>query len=437
MIRQLAVGVVVSMTAIAAQAQTPLRSLAEAPDLDPAADVVQVRLVAAREGDGYAYNGTRPGPVIRARIGDRLVVDLANTLDTPTTIHWHGAGAPYEMDGVTWARDPVAPGESFRYAFLLRRAGTFWYHPHFDTARQVDLGLYGVLVVEDPTEPAVDDGLILVFDTDDDVGPPSDRQRHGRARLRPRWRLNGGETPVAWRGVGGSRVRVRVLNASNTDYLDLQWPQMVQIASDQGLLSAEARPEHLVIAPGDRAEFVWRLGRVGFDVVNRPYSLNGGPSHGEPEVLLRVDLDAPADPPAPAVWPFSGARPSPPATHADVVWAFGGSDRSGRWRINGETFPDVTVAEIDRNTPTIIEVRNLSPTEHPFHLHGAPFEVIAIDGVAVQDRRVEDTVNVRIFERLQLRIVPDQIGDWMAHCHILPHAGEGMMTVLRVRPGEP
>ena len=44
----------------------------------------------------------------------------------------------------------------------------------------------------------------------------------------------------------------------------------------------------------------------------------------------------------------------------------------------------------------------------------------------------EDTINVRIRERVRLRIVADNPGDWMSHCHILPHAEDGMMTVLRV-----
>ena len=44
----------------------------------------------------------------------------------------------------------------------------------------------------------------------------------------------------------------------------------------------------------------------------------------------------------------------------------------------------------------------------------------------------EDTINVEIAERVRLRIVANNPGDWMAHCHILPHAETGMMTVLRV-----
>jgi len=45
---------------------------------------------------------------------------------------------------------------------------------------------------------------------------------------------------------------------------------------------------------------------------------------------------------------------------------------------------------------------------------------------------LEDTINVRMMQSVRLRVPATNPGDWMAHCHILPHATEGMMTVLRV-----
>ncbi|MFT7624376.1 MAG: FtsP/CotA-like multicopper oxidase with cupredoxin domain, partial [Myxococcota bacterium] len=76
--------------------------------------------------------------------------------------------------------------------------------------------------------------------------------------------------------------------------------------------------------------------------------------------------------------------------------------------------------------------RNLSPTEHPFHLHGHAFEVISLDGEAPPHYMLEDTLNIPIRQTARLRLLADNPGDWMTHCHILPHAGQGMMTVLRV-----
>src|SRR5204862_299396 len=76
-------------------------------------------LVGDREMDGCSYDGRVPGPTIRARRGDRLVVDFRSDLPVDTTIHWHGLHVPYAMDGVTWQHDPVGPGGYFRYEFTL------------------------------------------------------------------------------------------------------------------------------------------------------------------------------------------------------------------------------------------------------------------------------------------------------------------------------
>ena len=49
-------------------------------------------------------------------------------------------------------------------------------------------------------------------------------------------------------------------------------------------------------------------------------------------------------------------------------------------------------------------------------------------------RTVEDTVDLPSHSVARLRLVADNPGAWMAHCHILPHADNGMMTLLQVGP---
>ena len=424
----------VALLLCAAVAHGQLASPPDAEDTEPAPDVVSVQLRAAvQQGDDfrYAYNGLNPGPVIRARVGDTLVVTLTNGLDAPTTLHWHGLAVPWEMDGVTWMAEPVGPGEERVYTFPVQRPGTFWYHPHFDTERQVDAGLYGMLIVEDPADPPAPE-LLLVFDTAAEHRDPFPRHGHGRATRAPRWLVNGQPTPATWSGDAGENNRVRVLNASNVGYLAVEWPGLYQIAGKQGLLPAPRSPERVVLAPGQRAEFEWRLAER-FTVSTAPYSLNGGAAHGEPLPLLDVEIDGEAPAPEALAWPFDGTAPSADVPHTDLLYALAGSDRTGDWRINGERFPDVTVHEVDHGAEVVFEVRNLSPTEHPFHLHGHHFEVLSVNGEPPRDRTIADTWNLRIRDTLRARFIADNPGDWMAHCHLLPHVGEGMMTVVRVR----
>src|SRR5690242_19866538 len=108
--------------------------------------------------------GTVPGPTIRARAGDRVVVDLTNGLPAPTTVHWHGIALRNDMDGVPdMTQAPVAPGGAFRYDFTVPDPGTYFFHPHVGV--QLDRGLYGVLVVDDPAEPgAYDQEWVVVLD---------------------------------------------------------------------------------------------------------------------------------------------------------------------------------------------------------------------------------------------------------------------------------
>ncbi len=413
-----------------------LTSPAEAEDLDPDPDIVRVTLTAApmtyeidgESIDGWAYNGQIPGPTIRVQRGNTLIVEFHNDLPDDTTIHWHGLRVPFAMDGVTWQTAPVGPGEDFEYSFQIDQAGTYWYHPHIDSDRQVDLGLYGVLVVEDPAEPVADRELVVVLDAwgehdEDDV------EQHDHGDLALDWTVNGLHDPV-FPASAGERIRVRTVNVSNTGYLDLTWPALRWIASDQGLLAALEQPDSTVLAPGDRGDFEWLIGD-GFEVINRPFSLLGAPAVGEDVRLFDVDVAVPGDPPTPLDWPFDGAAPAPDPGWSDIVYALHGDPHTGTWTINGEEFPDVTIETLPFGQWSIIELRNISQTAHPFHLHGQTFELLSIDGVAPEHRRLEDTIDVAPYMIVRLGLTPNNPGDWMAHCHILPHA-HGMMTVLRV-----
>src|SRR5262245_49791960 len=73
-------------------------SLPSLEDLNPDPNVVEVNLEARvtpleiRSGTStpvWTYNGSLPGPLIRAKVGDTLVVHFKNELPEATTIHWH------------------------------------------------------------------------------------------------------------------------------------------------------------------------------------------------------------------------------------------------------------------------------------------------------------------------------------------------------------
>lgn len=96
----------------------------------------------------WTFNGTVPGPVLRATEGDLVRITLVNKGSLPHTIHFHGIH-PASMDGVF---ELVAPGESFTYEFVARPFGVMPYHCHsMPTTQHIHNGLYGMMII-DPKE---------------------------------------------------------------------------------------------------------------------------------------------------------------------------------------------------------------------------------------------------------------------------------------------
>jgi FtsP/CotA-like multicopper oxidase with cupredoxin domain len=114
------------------------------------ARVAEIRLSSGRIVHALTYNGTSPGPELRVRQGDLVEVVLRNDDVTEgVTIHWHGVDVPSAEDGVAGVtQNAVQPGQTYTYRFRADQVGTFWYHTHQVSSREVRRGLFGVIVIE-------------------------------------------------------------------------------------------------------------------------------------------------------------------------------------------------------------------------------------------------------------------------------------------------
>jgi FtsP/CotA-like multicopper oxidase with cupredoxin domain len=116
----------------------------------------------------WTYNGTVPGPVIRATEDDLLRVQFSNGGAHPHTIHFHGIH-PADMDGVF---EIVNPGDSLIYQFPARPYGMHLYHCHATPLKKhIHKGLYGAFIVDPPKPRPPAQELVMVlngFDTDGD-----------------------------------------------------------------------------------------------------------------------------------------------------------------------------------------------------------------------------------------------------------------------------
>ncbi|AYV48225.1 copper resistance system multicopper oxidase [Caulobacter flavus] len=117
-------------------------------------------------------NGTVPGPLLRLKEGQRVRIEVTNTLDEDTSIHWHGLLVPPEMDGVPGVSFPgIAPGETFVYEFPVIQSGTYWYHSH--SGLQEPVGHYAPIVIEPAgADPVVADREhVIVLSDHSDMHP--------------------------------------------------------------------------------------------------------------------------------------------------------------------------------------------------------------------------------------------------------------------------
>ena len=249
--------------------------LPEARDRNPDPKIVEIDLTARdrrRRGGQHAhvrawtYDGGIPGPLIRAHVGDRVIVHFTNDLPQPTTIHWHGVRVPIEMDGVPDVSQPeVKRGETFTYDFVVRDAGLYWYHPHVMSAAQVGFGLYGALLVDDPGDGVgVADQLTLVlsdigFDRHGVLDSPDTGGSAGMVFGREgAYVLANGKILPTLRARSGAPQRWRIVNAAKSRFflLDLEGQDFYVIGSDGGLQERPETTDSLLVTPGERVDVI-------------------------------------------------------------------------------------------------------------------------------------------------------------------------------------
>ncbi len=119
--------------------------------------------------EAWTYNGTIPGPTIRATEGDLIRINFMNKASHPHTMHFHGIHKS-EMDGVF---ETVNPGGRFVYEFTAEPFGLFLYHCHVQPLEEhISRGLYGAYIVDPKTPRPPADEMVMVmngYDTDFDT----------------------------------------------------------------------------------------------------------------------------------------------------------------------------------------------------------------------------------------------------------------------------
>ena len=434
--------------------------LPELTDINPDPRIVEVNLATrvasveiapgVRIESAWTYEGGLPGPLIRVRVDDRLIVHFANNLPEPTTVHWHGLRIPIQMDGVPGhSQSDVPPGGTFTYDFVVPDAGLYWYHPHVMSAKQVGYGLYGALLVEDPTENVgVTDEIVLVL---------SDVATDERGVLEHH--DSGGSTGMAFGREGnhvlingrkdrkllarpGAPQRWRVVNAAKSRHfrIDIEGQTFTTIGGDGGLNEYAVRSEVLELAAGERADvIITPSGAPGSEQIVRVLPFDRG--YGSIEYRAEEQLFTLAFAGSPYAGPDlpNTARAIDPlsqkgATHVEVEFTITQkTDKSFQYGVNGIPFWKAKPFLAEVGETQVWTVNNSTPWSHPFHLHGFFFQVLDDHNQPVRPLAWKDTVNVPYKTKARFIVrFDDRPGVWMFHCHILDHADGGLMGNIQV-----
>ncbi|WP_321947131.1 multicopper oxidase family protein [Paraburkholderia sp. J10-1] len=424
---------------------------------------------AATENDGPVI-----GPLIDVREGDTVEITFVNRLPQPSTIHWHGLPVPPDQDGNP--SKPVAPGEQHVYRFTLPQgsAGTYWYHPHphMLSSEQVFRGLAGPFIVRaagDPLAASWPERHLFVSDLKlaaDGTIPANSMMDWMNGREGQYVLVNGAREPH----IEVVRdERWRVWNGCNARYLQLAFDDgraFAQVGTDGGLLGAPREGvTALLLAPGERAELIVRVGQgasrawlIAAQYDRHKMAMTHGSLPAGPSLILAnvgfTPAGATAQPALPdrlrklAPLVSSGPLTIPKksvvfseAMDMKAMHAPGASaqamPRGMQFMVNGAVFDPARVTLASRRGE--VEhwaIANGTDMDHPFHLHGTQFQVMARErgGVRKEEELLawRDTVNVRPGETVHIATVQHEAGDRMFHCHILEHEDLGMMGTLRV-----
>lgn len=436
--------------------------------------------LAGRVVSTWGYNGSVPGPLLRARAGDLLEVELVNQLPTATSVHWHGLALVNSMDGVPGITQPdIVPGTAFTYRFVAPDPGTYWFHPHHGL--QLDRGLYAPLIIDaDEDDLDVDAEHVIVLDdwldglattpeqelerikvaaaemgsmdhTSGDMGDMGPMGGMSMATspllggdagdaIYPHHLLNGRPRADPYtldpKPETGDRIRLRIINAgSDTAYRFAIGGHRMTVTHTDGFAVTPVTVDALLIGMGERYDVVLDVKSGAWPIV----ALAEGKDDRAVGVLRTTDASASATPDLAAnlaeldgEWlrysvlrATEQSRLTPPTSTRRIDIELTGSMGPYDWGIDGRRFGDHQPIEVASDEWITLGITNTSTMWHPVHLHG---HTPQLGGLPDGPRK--DTVNILPRQSMDMVFQASNPGEWMLHCHNTYHLESGMATTI-------
>lgn len=438
----------------------------------------------------YGYNGQIPGPLIKAKQGTTITVDVKNNIDLPTTIHWHGIRLENSNDGVPdITQKAIEPDGTFRYTVTFPDEGIYWYHPHVREDIEQDLGLYGNLLVSPLDESAyapVNSTDVLALDDillDNDGLPVPYGQANANFALMGRFGnmlLVNGEPSYDLSVARGTVERFIFTNVASTRTFRVTIPgaKMKLVGADVGRYEREQFVESVTLGPAERAivdvlfdksgtftithqtpQNSYALGTVTVsqNIVTSSYAKVFSSLATHEDVVKDIDAFRPFFDKSPdhtlildmtmmnnrmMGGGMMGEIPKDGIEWEDAMGMMNTNMMGNmmQWKMidqeTGAANKDlVYTAKVgDKLKIRIINKKDSAhPMQHPIHFHGQRFLVLSDNGVKNTDFVWKDTTLVPAGHTVDILLDITNPGDWMFHCHIAEHLSNGMMGLLKVQ----
>lgn len=405
----------------------------------------KTQFIEGYEANTLGYNGNYLGPVIRVNKGDNVKINVKNSLNEPTTVHWHGLEVIGEMDG--GPHQVIVPNTTWEPYFTIdQHAATLWYHPHLlhKTGEQVYKGLAGLFYIEDenskkldiPKDYGVNDIPLVIQDkrfTDNgNISYDLSMSDLMNGFLGDTVLINGAINPEL--DLKNEVVRLRLLNGSNARSYNFNFSdnrKFYQIASDGGFLEESVEMNVVSLAPGERAEILLDLSdyNVGdkvsfrddnYDLMNIKITEESNKVIKIPKELVKVEDYNRDEIIRSRVFVMSGMGPMVTINGKQMSM-----DRIDERLKLGELEEWIVI----NDSSGMGGMRMMNSTPHPFHVHGVQFRIIEKNARTppANERGWKDTVMVKDGEEVRILVRFKKKGLFMYHCHILEHEDSGMM----------
>lgn len=421
-----------------------------------------------------------------------------------TNLHTHGlhvspgtapGDSSFQSDNVLMKIEPGAPTVNYRFDIDEKRThqpGTFWYHPHVhgSTAIQIANGMAGALIIEGAVDQfeGIRDAEQRIFLFQQIPYDAAGVKPLGLWETCDEGRLSINEFDLATKAKNtlingllqplitvppGQVERWRFIHAGDSQFINVSvfkaekedcstrgalLSTMQQIAADGMTFQQMEEKQHLLLAPGYRADVMFTAPTEEgtyciMDDESRQRLVPaqpGDPENEPPNLLAVVRVDKSAGPRTGALPPAEHLRevaPPPlncegsPDSTQEVIFAQETDDQGQKCQ--GDGFFNINCKVYDETKPRVLtlgktEDWNLSSEQgaHPFHIHVNHFTVCSgtVNGEPITRPHWRDTL--MIDEPVRIRtIYEDFTGDFVMHCHLLHHEDEGMMELMSITEG--